>query len=209
MTELAKRNKTSIFEEIKKDPKFKAERSADWFKSKIKDLAPMAPVDRANLIAQTRESQSNRLLPGTLTFFAYDPKYKETLPYYDKFPLSFIIGIDRFGFTGLNFHYLSIPMRIRLYDAMYVMAKQSLNKTTQQALVLNWKLLSNFARFPAAAPAVKKYLFGHVQSKFIKIPLEDWKTAILLENAEFKKVSASTVRSISTKIAANALKGQE
>jgi hypothetical protein len=209
MTDLAKRNTTSIFEEIKKDPKFKADRSADWFKSKIKDLAPMAPVDRANLMSQTRESQSNRLLPGTLTFFAYDPKHKETLPYYDKFPLSFIIGIDRSGFTGLNFHYLSIPMRIRLYDAMYTVAKQSVNKTTQQVLVLNWKLLSNFSKFPAAAPAVKKYLFGHVQSKFIKIPLEDWKTAILLENAEFKKTSASNVRAISTKIALNALKGQE
>lgn len=209
MTDLATRNTTSIFEQIKKDPKFKPERSSDWFKNKIKELAPIAPVDRANLMAQTRDSlQTNRLLPGTMTFFAYDPKYKDVLPYYDKFPLSFIVGIDRSGFTGLNFHYLSIPMRIRLYDAMYTIAKQSVNKTTQQVLVLNWKLLSNFARFPAAAPAVKKYLFGHVQSRFIKIPLDDWKTAILLENAEFKKASASTVRGISAKIASNALKNQ-
>ena len=199
-------NTTSIFDEIKKNPKFQATRSADWFKEKIKELAPMAPVDRANLLAQTKgPMQSNRLLPGTLTFFAYDPKYKDVLPYYDKFPLSFIISIDRFGFTGINFHYLSIPMRIRLYDAMYAVARQSVNKSTQQVLVLNWKLLSNFSKFPAVAPAIKKYLFGHVQSKFIKVPIEDWKTAILLENAEFKKASASTVRGISTKIAANAL----
>jgi hypothetical protein len=201
-------NSTSIFEEIKKNPKFQTTRSADWFREKIKELAPVAPVDRANLLVQTKgPMQTNRLLPGTLTFFAYDPKYKEVLPYYDKFPLSFIVSIDRTGFTGLNFHYLSIPMRIRLYDAMYTIARQSANKTTQQVLVLNWKLLSNFSKFPAAAPAVKKYLFGHVQSKFIKIPVEDWKTAIMLENAEFKKASVSTVRSISTKIALNALKG--
>jgi len=200
---------TSIFEEIKKNPKFRSERSADWFKTKIKELSPLAPIDRSNLLAQTRNSmQSNRLLPGTLTFFAYDPKYKETLPDYDKFPLSFIVSIDKFGFTGLNFHYLTIPMRIKLYDAMYMIAKQSVNKSTQQVLVLNWKLLSNFARFPAAAPAVKKYLFGHVQSKFIKVPLDDWKTAILLENAEFKKMSARNVRTISGRIALDATKNR-
>jgi hypothetical protein len=200
---------TSIFEEIKKNPKFLADRSADWFKTKIKELSPIAPIDRANLLAQTRDTmQTNRLLPGTLTFFSYDPKYKETLPYYDKFPLSFIVGIDRSGFTGVNFHYLTIPMRIKLYDAMYTIARQSVNKTTQQVLVLNWKLLSNFSKFPAVAPAVKKYLFGHVQSRFIKVPLEDWKTAILLENAEFKKASAGNVRTISTKIALDAAKNR-
>lgn len=203
------KNKTSIFEEIKKSPKFLADRSADWFKTKIKELSPIAPVDRVNLLAQTKNTmQSNRLLPGTLTFFSYDPKYKETLPYYDKFPLSFIVGIDKFGFTGVNFHYLTIPMRVKLYDAMYTIAKQSVNKTTQQVLVLNWKLLSNFSKFPAVAPAVKKYLFSHVQSRFIKIPLDDWKTAILLENSEFKKSSASAVRANSTKIALDAVKHQ-
>ena len=199
------KNTSSIFEEIKKSPKFLADRSADWFKTKIKELSPMAPVDRAKLLAQTRDTmQSNKLLPGTLTFFSYDPKYKEILPYYDKFPLSFIVGIDKFGFTGVNFHYLTIPMRVRLYDAMYTIAKQSVNKTTQQVLVLNWKLLSNFSKFPAVAPAVKRYLFSHVQSKFIKVPLDDWKIAILLENAEFKKTSAANVRTISTKIALDA-----
>jgi hypothetical protein len=99
-------------------------------------------------------------------------------------------------------------MRIKLYDAMYTIARQSVNKTTQQVLVLNWKLLSNFSKFPAVAPAVKKYLFGHVQSRFIKVPLEDWKTAILLENAEFKKASAGNVRTISTKIALDAAKNR-
>lgn len=201
------KNTSSIFEEIKKNPKFLADKSVDWFKTKIKELSPIAPIDRANLLAQTRNTmQSNALLPGTLTFFSYDPKYKEVLPYYDKFPLSFIVGIDKFGFSGVNFHYLTVPMRIRLYDAMYSIARQSVNKTTQQVLVLNWKLLSNFSKFPAVAPAVKKYLFGHVQSKFIKISLDDWKIAILLENAEFKKTSAANVRTISTRIALDAVR---
>ncbi len=198
---------TSVFEEIKKNPNFKQERSSDWFKQKIKELSPIAPIDRMSLMAQTKTTmQTNKLLPGVMSFFAYDPKHKDVLPYYDKFPLSFVMSIDRTGFTGLNFHYLTIPMRIRLYDAMYTIARQSVNKTTQQVLVLNWKLLSNFSKFPGAAPAVKKYLFSHVQSRFIKVPLEDWKTAILLENAEFKKMSAGNVRTISNQIALKALK---
>ena len=48
--------------------------------------------------------------------FFYDPKIKRKLPYYDRFPLVLPIETYSNGFLGINFHYLSIPMRIRLLD---------------------------------------------------------------------------------------------
>ena len=194
----------SIFDTIRQNPKFHVDKSADWFRTKINELGSGAPIQQTELMKTTKEFQSSRLLPSTMVFFSYDPKYKETLPYYDKFPLSFVISIDKTGFVGINFHYLSQPMRIKLFDSMYTIARQS-RLPTQQALQLNWKLLSNASKFPAVVPAVKRYLFNHVQSKFIKVPIDDWKTAIMLENAQFKKASANNVRTISKAIAARSV----
>lgn len=196
----------SIFEAIRRNPKFEQSRSADWFREKIKELGQVQQFksDQANLMKSTKDLQTFRLMMGTMTFFSYDPKYKETLPYYDKFPLSFIFGIDKTGFNGINFHYLSYPMRIKLFDKMWQIAKLS-HLPTQQVLQLNWQLLSAAAKFPEVQPAVKRYLFNHVQSRFIKVPIEDWKTAIMLDNSQFKKQAAANVYKISARIAANAL----
>jgi hypothetical protein len=42
-------------------------------------------------------------------------------------------------------------------------------------------------------PAVKSYLYSHVRSRIIKVPVEDWKTAIFLPVEGFAKKSQSVV----------------
>lgn len=174
----------SILQQIKLDPKYDQRRSKEWFTKKIKELSTTNPLNNVSLLQTTREIQTPRMMIGTMCFFGYDPKHKETLPHYDRFPLSFVFNIDRIGFSGINFHYLSVPMRIKLYDAMWQIATQS-NLPTHQVKALTWKLLGNVARFPAASVAVKRYLYGHVRTKFIRVPIEDWKTAILLPVSQF------------------------
>ena len=51
-------------------------------------------------------------------FYFYDPKHKDTLPYYDRFPL--VIPIERYpdGFLGLNLHYIHPKQRIILLDKL-------------------------------------------------------------------------------------------
>ena len=53
---------------------------------------------------------------GRLNMFFYDPKLKKKLPYYDTFPL--VLPLERYndGFLGINFHYLPIPLRMKLLD---------------------------------------------------------------------------------------------
>ena len=53
---------------------------------------------------------------GRLNMFIYDPKLKKTLPYYDTFPLVLPLEDYNDGFLGLNFHYLPIPLRMKLLD---------------------------------------------------------------------------------------------
>ena len=44
--------------------------------------------------------------------YAYDPKYGDKLPYYDEFPLIFMVRPESNGFIGINLHYVSPRNRI-------------------------------------------------------------------------------------------------
>lgn len=195
----------SILEQIRANPKFDQKNSQAWFAQKIKELGSKEPISRVTLLKTTKEIQTPRMMIGTMCFFGYDPKHKDTLPHYDRFPLSFIFSLDNKGFTGINFHYLNIPMRIKLYDAMWKIASQS-HLPTQQVKTLTWQLLSNVSKFPAAGPAVKRYLYGHVRTKFIKVNIQDWKTAIMLPVSQFTGATDASIQRLSKITAANALK---
>jgi len=183
----------SIFEQIKQNPDFHQKNAINWFKKIIKELGD---YDKAALLRTTKDIQTSRLFPGAMNFYVYDPKTKEKLPYYDKFPLVLIIGITDKGFSGINFHYLPIPIRIKLYEKIDALSKMK-KYSQQRILQLTWETLLNASRFPEVRPAIKQYLFGHIRSRIIKVPLEDWKTALMLPNEDFAKVSTATVHRIS------------
>ena len=88
-------------------------RSTEWFKDKIKELGEPKPLD---LIRDGK--RRNAPFYGRLNMFTYSPKHRKKLPYYDTFPL--VLPIEQYpdGFLGINFHYLPIPLRIRLLDRL-------------------------------------------------------------------------------------------
>ena len=86
-------------------------KSINWFREKIKEFGKPGPQQ---LLRDGR--RTNGVNFGTLNMFLYSPKHKNTLPYYDTFPLVLPIGQAAGGFMGLNIHYLPIQMRIRLLD---------------------------------------------------------------------------------------------
>ena len=43
--------------------------------------------------------------PGNLMLFQYTAKYKDTLPFYDRNPLCYIVGVESQAFYGVNLHY--------------------------------------------------------------------------------------------------------
>lgn len=186
----------SILEKLRENEEYNRKNSIVWFESKIKELGRDI-VNKNGLIKTTKEIQQSKLFLGSMNFFMYNPKTKATLPFYDRFPLTFVFGVTKTGFIGINFHYLPIPFRIRLYERLWVIAKNSTRNVGQQVFRLNWELLRNFSKFPEVKPCVKQYLFTHVQSRFIRIPIRDWKSALMLPNEEFMKVNSNIVQRLS------------
>ena len=90
------------------------ERSVSWFRKKIKEFG--APKS-AELVREGKRSNTPFL--GRLNMFFYSPKYKDKLPYYDRFPLVLPLERYRGGFMGINMHYLPIPLRVKLLDKLY------------------------------------------------------------------------------------------
>lgn len=134
----------------------------------------------------------SRIIVGRLYMFVYDPKTKETLPYYDRFPLVFPFERKQDGFLGLNLHYLPYQLRIRLLTRLMVLASnQKMDDTTR--LKLSWQLLSGASKFALAKPCVKRYLLNHVRSQFREVEAQDWATAMLLPVERFRRANPAEV----------------
>lgn len=182
----------SILDLIRRDPKYTPRRSIEWFKKKINELGGNSPSARTDLLTQTKKQQVTNIFPGAMYMYKYDPKYAETLPFYDKFPCTLVFGLTNNGFMGINFHYLPYIIRGKLYDKLALIAAKYHNNN-QQVMRMNWKLLGNVSKFPEVRPAVKQYLYSHVRSRFIRIDVDDWRSAILLPVDSFAKKSQAYV----------------
>lgn len=131
---------------------------------------------------------------GSMICYAYDPKHKKTLPYYDMFPVGFIVGIN--SKTGnwqmLNLHYLPPQYRALLFDQlMTITNNKKFDASTK--LKLSYDILSRASKFALFRPCFKEYIPGQVRSKIIKIPPDEWSTVMFLPLAQFKKASASQI----------------
>ena len=59
------------------------EKSFNWYKGQGKRLA----LGLEGTDTLSNQSLVGSIVPGNMYLFLYDPKYKETLPYYDTAPL--------------------------------------------------------------------------------------------------------------------------
>lgn len=151
-----------------------SKQARDWLTKNTKNLRP----DRNSIMKDTARIK-NRTFIGRMYFFFYDPKHKETLPYYDKFPL--VIPIERYmdGFLGLNLHYISPKQRLIFMDKLYQWLSDD-DMDDQTRLRLNYQLLSGASRLFEAQPCLKRYLFTHIKSRFLEIPSDEWEIAARL-----------------------------
>jgi hypothetical protein len=152
--------------------------SIDWFRNKAREMFRGRVVGSRNKIMQDEALElRNRPITkgpaGNMYMFFYDPKYKETLPYYDGFPLIIMMGPAKGGFYGLNLHYLPPVVRARVLDS----------------------LLGSKGTIPqnVVAPAMKHYLFKHVRSRFALVEEPEWEIATFLPTSDWNKANANKV----------------
>ena len=159
-------------------------KSTQWYRDKIKEFGKPGAMD---LIRDGK--RNNRPFFGRLNMFIYDPKFKRTLPYYDTFPL--VLPLERYsdGFLGINFHYLPIPLRIRLLDRLVDFSNDT-DFDKQTRLIVEYQTVK---RIRLVKPTIHKYLAGQVKSQFRRIDADEFMIATLLPVQRFKKASANEV----------------
>ena len=163
--------------------------SEDWFRKK---LAKVKSVNRQELLKDenfiTRASPQN--LPGRLFMYFYDPKTKKELPYYDRFPLTFLAEKAKGGFYGLNMHYLHPRQRAIFFDKL---TDYATGKSDKQRLKLTYNLLKGTSKLKEFQPCFKHYLSGHIRSKIVEIPSSEWEAVMYLPTEFFMKKPKTTV----------------
>ena len=159
----------------------------EWFRKKIRETQ----VTRNKLTADSNRSVSSNII-GSMYCYYYDPKTKDKLPYYDEFPLIFVV--DRFpgGFLGINLHYVSPKNRILIMEVLSEIANNKKYDSTTK-LDLSYQRLKALSKFNLIKPCVKKYLNNRVKGNFVKIEANEWDIAIFLPVQKFKKAAPSTV----------------
>ena len=115
-----------------------------------------------------------------MNLFAYDPKFKQTLPYYDRFPLIFPIDFAKGGFYGINFHYLQPGARVNFLRQLSRFASdKNYDKKTRYNI---GELSGRYYK-----KTIKHYLYSQVRSSFLNITADEMAIAIFLPVARFKK----------------------
>ena len=99
----------------------------NWMTGKAKSASGY----RNKIMSNTERGRDSTVI-GKMYFFWYDPKNKNTLPMYDRFPLVFPIERYPDGFLGLNLHYLSFGERSALLNTMMKFRNNNnMNATTK------------------------------------------------------------------------------
>lgn len=157
--------------------------SRAWFRT----AAQNTTAQPNRMMRSNTERLTTTPLIGRMYLFNYDPKHKDTLPYYDRYPLIFPIGSSRTSgtassggaFMGINVHYLPLPLRARLMDALYdTVTNDKLDETTR--LRISYGVLNQASKYKFFRPCIKKYLISHVRTKFFYIEPSEWEMALFL-----------------------------
>jgi len=166
----------------------------NWLRQKaaeVRSVNPKATITQGPFL-------TNRIITGNMYLFAYDPKTKEDLPYYDRFPLVFPFRKVKDGFYGINMHYLPPLLRAKLMDALYdTVNNDKMDETTR--LRINYRILQSAAKFRFFEPCVKHYLNNHVKTRFLKVDPTQWDVALFLPLERFAKANKLKVYADSKK----------
>jgi hypothetical protein len=159
----------------------------DWLKAKVKSLSPSRTA-----LMKDRDNLKDKSMIGRMYFYFYDPKLKDMLPYYDRFPL--VIPIERYqdGFLGLNLHYISPKQRVILLDKLSnFLNNHKYDETTR--LRLSYDHLRNASTIYEGLPCIKKYLYKQVKSRFLEITADEWDIAALIPYEYFDGATKNKV----------------
>lgn len=168
----------------------------DWLREQAQELRKLNPQALLQMSGKTR-----RLLPGRMYMMRYNPVHKETLPYYDLFPVFFCMNIKDDYFSGMNLHYLPPLYRAELMDALYPFVisndthgeEMSTTLRTKIQPKVDYEFMNRRRTMMSFKPTWKRYRFRNVIGQFLYIPPIAWDTVMMLPVARFRKAGINRV----------------
>lgn len=158
----------------------------NWYRREISNLGN---INKLKLLGDNIRYQQSRPEIGKFCLYFYSPKHKDTLPYYDTFPLILTLPSERHELAGLNFHYLDPMNRLKLLQE--IISIQGSNFSEARKLEATYETIK--AATNLFKPTYHAYLFKHIKSKVVVIPMESAIPAVFLPIAAWKKSSQTQV----------------
>jgi hypothetical protein len=169
--------------------------SRAWFLNKAKSLAG---YNFAQLERESQGKTKQRLSVGKMYAYQYDPKGKNELPYFDKFPLILVLGVDKGYFLGCNFHYIAPVVRAKILGRLLkISSSKTLDERTK--IKLTYAMIKSISSFKLLQPTIKKYLKSHVRSKLIQIDADEMEICVFLPTESFMKGRSNKFKPVTSK----------
>lgn len=155
--------------------------SRAWFRKKVQNMR----VNRRALMREDPIIMKRRYITGAMFMFFYDAKHRDTLPYWDSFPLIIAVGPAKKGFYGLNLHYLPIPLRAKFLDGLMDITTDK-RYTENTRFDISYNYLTRAAKMKYFKPCFKHYLTSQVEGQLAMVPSPEWEIATFLPMAQWQ-----------------------
>lgn len=170
-----------------RDIEKRSQEAMQWYRDAVGRL-------NRNELLDSEEYTKERQRPtvGQMYMFRYDPKTKDKLPFYDRFPVIFMVGPAKpKGFYGLNLHYLHPRQRAIFFLKLTELTNNA--KSERERLVLSYQLLKGASALREFKPCFKHYLPNHLISRLAFLHPKVWDIACMIPSEQFVKASRNEV----------------
>ena len=154
-------------------------------------------IQRIQQVSKDSKTQVRKPRIGRMYAYGYIAKTRDQLPYWDAFPLVIPVEYTENGFYGLNLHYLDTQNRVKLLNILLPMNER--NQNTQK-VAISYQALKSLAT-TIWKPCFKRYLWSHVRTNFLHIPVMDWNDVVRIPVISFRKGTASKAHADSKRFA--------
>ncbi|UNA02511.1 DNA terminal protector protein [Serratia phage SP1] len=166
--------RSSLRDRVKDQGAATNNKSMRWFADTIKKSVRSHSVTRPSM--------------GKIYAFAYDAKHKDTLPYWDKYPLIIYLGDataknGSYLWYGLNLHYIPPKARQSFLEELlksYANTPVISNKTK---LKINWSKVKGMR---GSDLMIKAYLPNRLRGPMLEIKPDDWANIVLMPTQSFQ-----------------------
>jgi hypothetical protein len=175
--------------------------SLTWFRQKVTTLKLSSEAFYRQ--SSLKKLAGRRYLEGRMYLFFYDAKTKKKLPYWDRFPLVFILELKQDGFIGLNLHYLPPRIRVRflyeLYKYEMLEPEDELDgegdhkRLMRTKINMTQELLEGIPKLRYYRACYKRYLTTQVYGRPLEVTPNHWDAMAMLPVAQWQKQNAKTV----------------